>query len=205
VPTTTSTATTTTTFTVSTTTTTLPAEPCAPLPAAGCRLAAPAAAQLQIWDDADDTRDRLKWRWSRGAATPMTDFMNPPGGAASYDVCIYDSSRVAQPLMAARIPGGGRCGAKPCWKSIRAVGYRYGNRAGGPRGITKARLQAGGAGKAQARVSGKGVNLPTPAPALTLPVTVQLVVTDGSEMHCWQTTYTTAIVNAPGRFRAKGP
>jgi hypothetical protein len=135
----------------------------------------------------------------------MTDFMNPPAGTATYDVCVYDGSRAVQPSMAARIPGGGRCGNKPCWKSIRSIGYQYGNRAGTPRGIIKARLQSGLSGRAQVRASGKGVDLPTPAPPLALPVTVQLVVTDGHEAHCWQTTYTSAIVNEPGRFRAKGP
>jgi hypothetical protein len=160
-----------------------------------------------VWDDADDATDRLKWRWSKGAATDVLDFMNPPGGAATYDLCVYDASGRAQPLVAASIPGGARSslpgGGR--WKATGRSGYQYASRSGMPRGITKARLKAGRTGKAQIKIWGKGVNLPTPRPMLLLPVTVQLVVSDGVAMHCWQTTYTAATINEPGRFRAKGP
>ncbi|TMA94172.1 MAG: hypothetical protein E6J77_04145 [Deltaproteobacteria bacterium] len=72
-----------------------------------------------------------------------------------------------------------------------------------PDGITAATLRSGVTGRASVSVKGKGANLPTPALGLTLPVTVQLVISDGVTTDCWQTTYATAIANDATRFNAK--
>jgi hypothetical protein len=39
----------------------------------------------------------------------------------------------------------------------------------------------------------------------TAMVTTQLVIANGSRTECWQTTYTTAILNDPSRFKSEGP
>jgi hypothetical protein len=54
-------------------------------------------------------------------------------------------------------------------------------------------------------VKAKGPFLETPAPPLTPPVTVQLVIADGVSQSCWQTELAVPFVNQPGTFRAKGP
>jgi hypothetical protein len=192
--------TTTTTATTSTTTTTIPLL-CAPSPATGCRQ--PGIATLAIADSFDDARDALKWSWNRGAQTDVGEFKNPVSGSATYELCVYDASVNAQPLMASRIMPGGTCNGRPCWKVAGPLGYGYVNKLGSPQGIVKGKLKAGPAGRAQIKLSGKGMYLPTPAPPLTLPVTVQFMIDDGTTTDCWQTTFAYAPANTPGKFKTK--
>jgi len=81
------------------------------------------------------------------------------------------------------------------------VGFKYGDEAGTPDGLTRALLEAGGAGRGKIRVKGWGPNLHPPALPLTTPVRVQLRRSDGST--CWEATYSTAIRNDATGFRAK--
>jgi hypothetical protein len=54
-------------------------------------------------------------------------------------------------------------------------------------------------------LKGKGSLLENPMLGLTVPVTVQLLIGDGTGTACWQTTYSTAKVNMATKFSAKGP
>lgn len=103
------------------------------------------------------------------------------------------------------MPPDGTCGVAPCWKVKGSTGFGYRNKAGTPDGLTAMKLKAGTAGRPSVQAKGKGVHLQTPALALTLPVTVQLVIANGSATECWQTTYTAATLRSDGRFKAKGP
>jgi hypothetical protein len=67
------------------------------------------------------------------------------------------------------------------------------------------KLRAGLGSRAQVKVAGKGANLPTPAPPLTLPVTVQLLISDGTTAECWQSDFAAAPANGTGKFKAKTP
>jgi hypothetical protein len=171
----------------------------------GCRQTLPGASILQIKDNADDARDQLKWKWKKGAATDVADFLDPIGGSASYLLCVYDASANPQPRSQMNVPPGGSCNSAPCWKASGSTGFSYKDRAATPDGITNLKLKAGVSGKASVQAKGKGVPLPTPALVLALPVTAQLVITNGSTTECWQTIYTTATVNDTARFKAKGP
>jgi len=178
---------------------------CPPTPAIGCRLAAAGGSTLKIKDSAPDAKDKLKWKWSKGAATDLTDFANPVTGSATYRVCIYDGSANPQPLLQMDVPPGGTCGTKPCWKAVKTKGFIYKNKLATSDGIVSLKLRAGVSGKAKVQATGKGEPLPTPSLPLTLPVTVQLVIQDGSTSRCWQTTYATAKRNEGAIFSAKGP
>jgi hypothetical protein len=172
---------------------------CAPAPAAGCRAAGAEKSQLLI-KAAGGTKDQLKWKWSKGEATDLLDFKDPVNGAASYEVCVYDSSPqpIAQPRAAMTVsPGTG-------WKAAGTKGFVYKDKTGTPDGIQGVKLVSGADGKAQVQAKGKGSNLPTPALPLVLPVTVQLVI-DGGGTECWQTTYTTTQKSSETQFTAKGP
>ena len=153
----------------------------------------------------DDTKDQLKWKWAKGAATDLAAFMDPVNGTASYAVCVYDASGGPSPLMQMDVLPGGTCGTSACWKPNGTTGFTYKNGAGTPHGLTSAKLKAGVDGKASVQAIGKGSNLPILALGLVLPVTVQLVVADGVTTGCWQTTYTTASKNDTTQFKAKGP
>jgi hypothetical protein len=135
----------------------------------------------------------------------VIDFKNPVNGTATYRLCVYDGSANAQPLMEADVPPGGTCGTQPCWRAIGATGFGYRNKPGTPNGITSLTLRAGATGRAKVQAKGRGSNLATPALGLSLPVKVQLVIRDGAGTECWQTSFTAARANGPGKFSAKGP
>ena len=183
---------------------------CGAAPASGCRLGLPLKSSLQITENpTNDTQNRFKWKWNKGASTAVDDFEDPVNGSAAYRVCLYDSSANPQPLENATVLPGGTCGTKPCWKllgnALSPKGYRYKNKDATPDGITDMKLQAGVADKAKLQVKGKGANLALPPLGLTLPVTVQLRISDGVTTECWQTTFSTSQDNTPAKFKAKGP
>ena len=123
-------------------------------------------------------------------------------------VCVYDGSGGSQPLAQMQVSPGGTCDGKPCWKRLGGsipVGFKYKNKGATPNGLTDEKLKAGTAGKAQVGIKGKGSNLPALPLGLTLPVTVQLLIGDGTGTECWQTTYTGFSRNDDLQFKAKGP
>src|SRR5205807_2474099 len=143
-------------------------------------LAQAGASSVEIRDNLDDTKDQLKWKWAKGAATDVSDFKDPVSGSPRYAVCLYDASANPQPLMEMDVPTHGICGTVPCWKAIGTSGFSYRVGPGGTlTGLTSLTLTAGVAGAAKVQAKGKGANLPTPTLGLALPVTVQLLIGDG--------------------------
>jgi len=67
------------------------------------------------------------------------------------------------------------------------------------------KLRAGLAGRAQVAASGKGVAVAPPNPTLTLPVTVEFLVRNGSTTTCFATPFTAARANDDQLFRATAP
>jgi len=200
----TTTSTTTAPATTTTTTTTLP-ELCTPTPASGCGLAALGGSSVQLKKNARVAKDVVKWKWAKGAATPVTAFKDPVRGSATYRVCLYDGSANLQPVMEMGVPPGGRCGTRPCWTALGTTGFVYRNPVGTTSGLTVMRLKAGATGTARVQVTGKGRSLSMPTLGLTLPVTVQFVARDASSTECWQTTYSTDTRNDTADFTARGP
>jgi hypothetical protein len=189
----------------------VPASLCgaAPEPAASCFQQAQAlAATVSVTDRALDTRDQLQWTWSKGDAVSLPDLLTPPTTATRFELCVYDGSGNGQPLAAAVVKGGSTCGARPCWRSIGATGYAYARsaKAGVGDGITQLKLQAGADGRSKVTISGKGAQLALPDPALTPPVTLQLIGSDGTSTRCWQTTFAAGVSrNDDEQFDARGP
>jgi len=181
----------------------------APEPAASCfQQAQPLAATVAVADRASDARDQLQWSWTKGEATSLLDFLNPSDTGTRFELCVYDASASAQPLHAAVVQGGSTCGARPCWRAVGSTTLAYGRSAsaGVGDGITQLKLKAGADGQSQVTVKGKGASLAPPDPALTAPVTVQLVGSDGTSTRCWQTTFAGGVTrNDDEQFKAKGP
>jgi hypothetical protein len=115
-------------------------------------------------------------------------------------LCVFDGS--SDLLLASRIPAGGICGGKPCWRGD-AKGFRYTDAAGNADGITNLQLVADAAAKAKALVRGKGAALDVPSPPFALPVRVQLQVDGGA---CFESVHGPAGVrrNEAGFFKAAG-
>ena len=94
----------------------------------------------------------------------------------------------------------------PCWKRLGSTsqpkGFSFADKAA-TSGVASAKLVP--APKARLQVKGKGSQLAPPALGLTLPVTVQLVIGDGTAATCWETVYTAVQKNGPTVLKAKGP
>jgi len=165
---------------------------CAQTPDA-CRTPALAGkALIQLKDNATDSKDKLSWKWIKGAVTPKSDFGNPLTTDV-YDLCIYDNGALIAGMM---VPAGGVCATKPCWKD-KSTGYDYKDKDLTPSGIQKMTMREGlVAGKAKILVKGAGVNLPMPAGAITGPVDVQLRKSSGGA--CFGARYTAPFLKNDG-------
>jgi cysteine-rich repeat protein len=164
-------------------------------PRNGCRTSL--KAKLVYKDNATNTKDKLTWKWIKGQQTDFADF-GVPTGTASYTLCLYASP--ATVLGEATVA---YSGSK--WSVIGAnKGRKYKDKDATEDGIKKIVLKAGAPNKAKAIVKGKGDLLPDlPAMPFALPVTAQLVNDDNDI--CYTTTFTSALDNGNGKFRAKLP
>ena len=156
---------------------------CPPTPDGCLGPTASRAASLTVNDRTPDSKDRLNWRWAKGAAATKADFGDPLA-SDTYALCVYDVTGRRATL---RIPFGGTCAGKPCW-SDKSQGFLYRDRDATAAGVTKVALKAGDAGKSGVQVQGKGDLLPIPPPlSLTPPLQLQLRnVTSGL---CWGATF----------------
>jgi len=175
-------------------------ELCGSAPSFGCRKPAPGQGLISLKDSAVDTRDAIDWRWLSGQATDLDEFGHPLT-TATYLLCVYDSSATPQPLMTFAAPSGQTCGGAACWGAKPST-YSYRDKLLTPDGLLRINLQAGTAdGQPSILVKGKGANALLPPVALTLPATVQLKNTETGV--CWDAVYSSAVVNAADRFKAK--
>jgi len=177
--------------------------PCPPAPMPGCKLAESGKSSIAITDDSDDTKDGVKWKWSKGEATSLGEIGNPVTGVAHYSLCVYDTSGAQQPRLAVGVFAKSMCGANACWKAHGSKGVGYKDKAGQTDGVKQIQLTSGVDGKAKIGVNalGSGVDVPVLPP--TLPVLVQLVVNEGDRKACWEATYSTFTKLSAAQFKAK--
>jgi len=169
---------------------------CGSAPRGGCRT--PSKSLLLLTDDpADDSKDRLVWKWLNGQAV-VADLADPTANA-TYDLCLYDATGL---LFGASLPPGGTCDGRPCW-SATGSGYKYRDRDLTIAGIQKVLLKGSSTGRGKIRVGGKGINLPDPTLPLASDVTIQLV--NGSTGVCFESVYDAAAIvdNDVAHFRGQ--
>jgi cysteine-rich repeat protein len=140
-------------------------------------------------------RNKLGWKWTKGAATAQSDF-GTPAGTTAYTLCMFAGTTNAVVGVAEIPPSAQKWAAS-------GHGFKYKDPSGSENGITKMTLVAGAAGKAKIIVKGKGAGLPLSSPPYSPPVTIQ--ITNSSTNACWASTFDAADVqrNAPGQFGAK--
>jgi hypothetical protein len=173
---------------------------CPAAPQAGCREPTIALkGTLRLKDKSPDTSDSLGWKWLRGEETLLAA-LGAPLVSTSYRVCVWDGASTT--LLDAEIPAGGSCGANPCWKDLGTNGFKYVDKAATRDGIQKLILKPGLAGAAKVIVKGKGTGLGMPALPLALPVTAQVLASNGE---CWSAVYEAGGVvnNLSTEFSAK--
>jgi len=170
---------------------------CPPTPDSGCRLPVqPGAAQVQLADKSPNSKDRLQWKWNKGALTTVGDFGSPTS-TTDYVLCVYDAGNL---VALTRIPAGGTCAGRPCWQA-KSTGFSYKDKDLTPDGIAQLTLKAGATGKAKIQVKGSRDNLPMPTLPLDLPVVVQLRNSDGV---CWGSTFSApAVKNEAANYKDK--
>ncbi len=140
-------------------------------------------ASLQLTDRSPDDKDKLQWKWMKGAATSLAD-LGDPIGSDEYALCLYDVFGLRATLQ---IPPGGTCQGNPCWRQ-KSSGFLYKNKDAGPHGITQLTLKAGADGKAQAQVKGQGSLLPLPS-IDDLTGTMEVQLRNNASGLCWGTTF----------------
>ena len=154
-------------------------------------------ALLYVSDNADDSKDKLLWKWIKGEATSQTEFGDPTT-LAEYSLCLYAGP--SSPLIAeARILPGGS------WGPVSDKGYKYQDSAGTQSGVQKVLLKGSTSNKSKALLKGRGTGLPTLGVAIPLPepVTAQLLNTDSGL--CWSEQFSGSQVlkNENGSFKGK--
>jgi hypothetical protein len=157
--------------------------------------------KLLIKNKADNSKDKLVWKWTKGDATTQTQFADPTTTATDA-LCFYAG---ATPTLIEGLsvpPGGGK------WSAISTKGYKYKDPGAANDGVTKIIVMGGAAGKSKALVKGKGANLPDfdsdlPIATGDLPMTVQL--RNNSNGLCWGGSFATAKKNQLDQFNAKTP
>ena len=156
--------------------------------------------KVLIKNKADNTKDKLVWKWTKGDGTTQPEFGDPLT-TATYALCFYAGASPTLINSATIPPAGGK------WAAIGTKGYKYKDTTGANDGITKVIVKGGAAGKSKALVKGKGMNLPdfdSDMPFTTdLPLLVQL--RNNSSGVCWQGSFATPKKDLADQFNAKTP
>jgi hypothetical protein len=186
---------------------------CAPVALTTCQTpTVPLKSKLVLRDDADDTRDQLRWTFVKGEATSPSELGDPTANE-DYVVCMYDASTPGGAvLMEHLVPAGGTCATKPCWRGSGSppgfAGYRYKDPEGTPHGIQKMSVKPGPHGKPKIAIKGGRDHLFSAAPGapplpLPLPVVMQLQNRSGA---CWQATFDASGIstNVSGSYKGSG-
>ncbi len=152
---------------------------------------------MVIRDKANDARDTLIWRWTKGESTSFAE-LSDPTSTAKYNLCIYAGTTAALVTEASVLPGGAN------WSEIgNGKGYRYKDNNGTADGITRMIVKANANNRARAFAKGKGINLPDPSLPLALPVLTQMVNQESGI--CFEATYNGGDIkkNEAAMFKAK--
>jgi cysteine-rich repeat protein len=164
-------------------------EPCGPAPVIGCRgPVVTGKGGLQLSNRTPDDKDRLQWKYLRGALTAKADFGSPTT-TTDYRLCIYDETGGSPHLVASlAAPAGGDCSGRVCWRET-STGFKYLDKALTPDGIASILLKEGRvAGSTRILVKGRGSALPMPALPLDQDEDV-LVQLKSSAGPCWEARY----------------
>jgi hypothetical protein len=163
---------------------------CGAAPQVGCRTSGKSV--LLVKDVSVDIKDKVVWKLTNADPTSQADVADPTA-TAIYAFCVYENGALTADAVIAPSPS--------LWASVTTKGFKYKDSAGTQSSIIKALLKGNTDAKSKVLVKGKGATVPAPPPPLTLPVVVQLVNSDNGI--CWEGTYTSALKNQAGLFKAK--
>lgn len=156
--------------------------------------------------DGSDGRDKVGFTFARSAVDDAATFGDPDAGT-HYALCLYDASVVpAELLLHARVPAGGLCRSKSCWKEKAAGGFVYKDGDALSDGVSRIVLGRAGDGL-KLVVLAKGEEIALDSVPLALPIPVPLLAQiQSSTGDCWEAEYQEGEVkkNADTAAKAKG-
>lgn len=174
----------------------VPSGSCSATPETGCKTPfTTGKSQVQVKNNADDTKDQGKFQWKAGSATDISEFADPTTAGETWSWCLYDDGAL---ISGVDVPSG------TGWAAAGSTGFQF---KGDSNGVAKLKVKAGDDGKAQVQVQAKSKlgNYSAPAPAFTGPVVSQVVIDDGVAPVCYQATFTAPKVNdgTKGQYKSK--
>jgi hypothetical protein len=171
-----------------------PSEGCPATPASAC-----APARASGFAVRAGRLRRLDWKWTGATPLASADLGDPMTGGTAYRLCAYDGAGTL--LSDLPVPAGRRCGKRPCWRRLRAGGFRYDDAHAAAAGVARVLLRPGATGRI--RVGARGARLAAPPLPIAAPdgVTVQLRRTDDAA-RCWDAKLGASRRNGPRRFGA---
>ncbi len=167
-----------------------------PTAAATCRSAQKIL--LSISEKTDTTKDKLKWKWLKGANTTQADFADPLT-TAEYALCFYAGPTASLIDQIDVSP-------TTLWSAINTKGFKYKDPSLSQDGVQRIVLKSGTEGKSKALLKAKGAGFPVlPLPILDgdLPLVVQL--RNNQTGICWGSSFASPIKNVTGQFKATAP
>jgi Zn-dependent metalloprotease len=176
---------------------------CPSSPEAGCRQGGARSSSLIL---GAPSKPKFVWRMARGDETRTEDFLDPSRTGGNVGVCLYDDSGTGAPIYQANFETGLNCHGKDCWKPISTRGYKYKSKDGGDSsGVTNLLLKSGEQGKSLVLAKGKGAHLSLPTLPLTPPIRAQLIIDDGVERNCWESSLSIVLKNDETGFKGRNP
>jgi cysteine-rich repeat protein len=176
--------------------------PSLPLPESSCLTAT--RQQLMLKNTGDPSKNRLTWRWTTEDSVYQVD-LGAPDDDTKYTLCVYDTTG-AVPSLATRVD---LANGWPPWTSNTPKGWSYKDKNGSTDGVQKLQIRTSYVGRASAKLSAKGANLPLSSPISGVEyfdqdpnVIVQLLSSEGL---CWTAEFATSIKNDGAQFKAKAP
>ena len=172
---------------------------CPVSPSSLCRTAA--KNKVLIKNKADNGKDKLIWKWTKGAATTQTEFGDPTT-TANYALCFYAG---ATPAL---LQSGDRAAGRRQVGGARQQGLQVQGPRRHQRRDHQDHPEGRRSGKSKALVKGKGAALPDfdsdlPIPNGNLPLIVQL--RNNQNGICWQGSFAIPKKNLADQFSAKQP
>jgi cysteine-rich repeat protein len=156
-----------------------------------------------VRNTANEARDKLLWKWIKGAATQLEE-LGDPTTSTDYALCLYIGT---PPTL---LPGGEiEVPADPSrWSAVRTVGYQYTDVDASIAGAHRVKLKISDENKSRALVKGKAAALPDPPlpiAEVALPLRVQLFNT--ATTACFESIFdsTSVIVSTDELFKARTP
>jgi hypothetical protein len=138
-----------------------------------------------LHDDADDAKDRLKWKWTKGDATAQVE-LGDPTQSTDFRLCVFEET-TGPPnlLLSAEVPA-----SASLWSAAGGGGYKYADVSAGMDGMQAIVLRGGEAGFPKILVKGKGAALGDPPLPLSLSLTgIRVQLTNQSNGVCWESEF----------------